>query len=550
MKFIYLFEAKGIQRYIADSSKMKDGIGASEIIFQLARSDGRDLVQIVLDVLGFNENHVQFSRRASAAFMAAGNEEHIYKFRQLWRIVFQLAAPGVEFSDVINPVKDTYLNAMKACYRAGPAVRENSIVSNLPLATPYCEFVPRTGRAKTTFRTEDPDDPLDQITLPQTRAFQALKGEHREGVASRFLPEDIDSNFVFPRNMEADDNSSDSKENPIFPFIGDNKWIALVHADISGLGQVWQEISRAFGDEDDISTLGSISAEIEKAISGAAQEATRSILLEQADCNRSYDKYVLPARPLVLGGDDLTLIVRADLALKYTKVLLEQIEIKTKQAFSDLKTEINWLEKADLPTHLSACAGVAYAKANQPHAMANALAEGLCKYAKKDAKHERQAPYPSGISFHVIQTSLQEEYDSIIEQELILKTGKLLISHPFFLGVKAEAQELSLPHYDQFAKLIQIFKENRGGIGKLKTVKSELMGSEAIARKVWKRWREIFQQTSGEAKLKEFDNILIKLGVKSPDDLPFDERNKSPIFDAMAIADLEKISDVKINEAA
>ncbi len=44
-QFVYLFEAKGIQRYISDSGKLKDIIGASEIVFQLARSDCDDLVQ-------------------------------------------------------------------------------------------------------------------------------------------------------------------------------------------------------------------------------------------------------------------------------------------------------------------------------------------------------------------------------------------------------------------------------------------------------------------------------------------------------------------------
>ena len=39
-QFAYLFQAKGIQRYILEGGKLKDMVGASELVDRLCRSGG------------------------------------------------------------------------------------------------------------------------------------------------------------------------------------------------------------------------------------------------------------------------------------------------------------------------------------------------------------------------------------------------------------------------------------------------------------------------------------------------------------------------------
>lgn len=51
-------------------------------------------------------------------------------------------------------------------------------------------------------------------------------------------------------------------------------------------------------------------------------------------------KDIIPIRPVVLSGDDLTLICRADLALEYTKTFIEEFENGTKKNLAKLSNKI------------------------------------------------------------------------------------------------------------------------------------------------------------------------------------------------------------------
>src|SRR6266446_2330870 len=72
--FAYLFEAKGIQRYILDSGPLRDLVGASDLVAGLASSDENDLIAEVLRALGVHAEGVNFSRRAGGAFCIHGNK--------------------------------------------------------------------------------------------------------------------------------------------------------------------------------------------------------------------------------------------------------------------------------------------------------------------------------------------------------------------------------------------------------------------------------------------------------------------------------------------
>ncbi len=106
----------------------------------------------------------------------------------------------------------------------------------------------------------------------------------------------------------------------------------------------------------------------------------------------------MPVLPLVLGGDDLTVICAGSISLAFTEAYLTAFEEVTRA--SEL-----------LGGGLTACAGVAVVKPHFPFSAAYDLAEELTKEAKKTVK--RYAPRSSGqprprasaFSFHV-------QYDS------------------------------------------------------------------------------------------------------------------------------------------
>jgi len=128
----------------------------------------------------------------------------------------------------------------------------------------------------------------------------------------------------------------------------------------------------------------------------------------------------IPIRPIVLGGDDLTLICRGDIAIPYVEVFLEEFENQTERLLGDILQD-NQVFGKDGARKLTACAGIAYIKSSFPFYYGYALAEALCSRAKKDAKKDERKQdglAPSCLMFHKVQDSFVEDFDEIAKREL------------------------------------------------------------------------------------------------------------------------------------
>jgi hypothetical protein len=295
----YLFQAKGIQRYILEGGKLKDMVGASELISSLCRSDRRDLLEKVLNAASFPEPR-RLSRRAGGAFMLHYDERQAVafeRFRTLWRLTVAMTAPGVEFNEAFGQGAG-FLDARKSVRENQSGLRENSLASLLPVAGPLVLRAQRTGLAAVTVehRGQEEREELDAVTVAKRKL------ETGSGVIERFKPgkndlaESVgtpDGDWRWPRNMEED-----------FPFKGRKQWVGIVHADISGLGQMWRKFEETLKDKaekgetknDLAGDCLAHSQKIEDAVNAAAKYATGQIL---APATRSGDR-MMPARPIIL----------------------------------------------------------------------------------------------------------------------------------------------------------------------------------------------------------------------------------------------------------
>jgi hypothetical protein len=366
---------------------------------------------------------------------------------------------------------------------------------------------------------------LDAMTAPQRGHADTLRGK-LDGVASRFLNTELRNArppYVFPRNI--DPREGDEEDNPLFPFRGADTRIAVIHADISGLGETYLRasgIARTTGD------MLKLSTDIERAVEEAAKAAVARILIPathpwKIDTSRLR---LVPARPIVLAGDDFTIIIRADLALPFTAVLLEEIEKQTEAALKQHPAKLG------LPGFLSACAGVAIVKRGQPFLMAYEVADGLCSFAKRAAKSGRaRAPFPSGIAFHLVGSTMQEDYGTILASEMT--AGDLtLTANPYWLGrLAGEMGKTSWSGLHRLAREIKNVDAGRGGLRRLRALVFEDMGN---LRARWKRWCEV-------AKPDPLLAALTEMGVATDprDHAPlFDAGRRTPLFDALDLIDI------------
>jgi hypothetical protein len=210
----------------------------------------------------------------------------------------------------------------------------------------------------------------------------------------------------------------------------DNDWIAIIHADGNNLGKT---VSRYNNTPQE---LHRFSENMNNATKNSAQQTYKAIIQnEQYKLGRK-----IPFRPVVLGGDDMTMICRGDLAMEYTRLYLKYFEEETNKLIGE---------------KLTACAGIAYIKSSYPFYYGYKLAEELCEKAKDDSKSIDKSA-PSCLMFHKVQSSFIEKYDSIVAKELTPQPDCSFKFGPYYLNP---------------------IKDNRWTIDKLQNCVQQLQGS-------------------------------------------------------------------------
>lgn len=543
MKHAYLFEARGIQRFLFASGRLRDMLGGSELLHDLCAPGGRldqtlQALQLQPEVVrqAGGAFYLLFERRADAQRLCAA-----------WRLGCARWLPGVEYADAVVEGASA-----RAAMQAGhEALREarNRLRADLPNAGPLVERSPRTGLAAV---KRDRDESLDAGTHRQ-RSFRPREGH---SLTRRFLD---DERCLWPVNFE-DDGSGEAR----FP-LGERRLVGLVHADGNGMGELLRVLDEACEHADDatyVRLYRQFSEGLGEATVGAARAAS-----EMLRPHASGD--VLPARPLVLGGDDLTILLRADLALDFTLEFLRAFERRSGEAMAQLHAAFVeaglGAAAAKLPQALTACAGLCYMKCSQPFLAAHALAESLCKRAKAASRAQRRAgqPMPAALALHRVQDSLLEDAGAQFRSEHCVqhsaaqsrvpverdRNGKEIGNDPVIwrLGLPAYALEAGhgLPAVADLLALKAVFMAADDGKGErlndrpLRELATLLYGKLNLARQDYRRWREVAARRSDEAAalLDRFDCALEALVGPRMDDLPFsaEASPQTPLADLLTL---------------
>ncbi|EPR69810.1 hypothetical protein ADICYQ_1251 [Cyclobacterium qasimii M12-11B] len=215
---------------------------------------------------------------------------------------------------------------------------------------------------------------------------------------------------------------------------------------------------------------------LDKATQAAAQSAFWTIY-SKAEAFNSDNNHTV--RPIICGGDDISIIIRADLALEFTEIFLNEFEVKTKEEFKVLeKYDIDEFKEG-----ITACAGIAYIKESYPLHYALNLSETLCKDAKKLVKehHLRQNGIPeSAIAFYKVQESFTDKI-SVLKERTLLATqqGKTLDYYygPYLLSDMKNLQK----RLSDLRKEADDSQEGSKAIGKIRRVISDSFKDFSVA---------------------------------------------------------------------
>lgn len=447
-KYLYGASVQGIQSFIFQTNKLKEIIGASELVEEICTSMFAEQIEKTYEELLVDKN---------AIVNAAGNIKYVFDDEGLCKKTFlefpkkvMEAAPGITISQAVVEFDKEQFSEIVNILEKKLLAQRNRPMPSLTIGIMGMQRSRATG-----FPAVDKDNG----NFYDEGAKKKLQAKERNALWDKSVASTLD----YP-NLTATDNINNITEK--------NDWIAIVHADGNGLGQV----IRTIGDNN--GKLHQFSLALDKATTAAAQEAA-AITLNETDTQGL--KYY-PFRPIVLGGDDLTVIIRGDLAVKYAKTFLNAFEKETKERLANIDVR--------LCNGLTACAGIAFIKSSFPYYYGYNLAEDLCSAAKKDAK-SRGNDVRSCIMFHKVQDSFVEEYKEITERELTISKDLSLRFGPYYLD-KSNIDRWSI---DDLVKTVKELEDKEGnalksGIRQWLTALLE-NGGEEKAKQVYSRLHEI-----------------------------------------------------------
>lgn len=404
----YLFEIRQIQDYVFSTGKLRDASGASELIDGLASGDASGVAgKLIERVLGQAEI---FRAAGGVLDMVHPDAGKLATFRAAFRLAAARAAPGLVYNDTLATAQDNTTARTKA---------RNSMSSNgpakgtrLPLGSPIIRPAPRSGASPAILHGWTKGGTCritkEYADLATQRVRQHLTAG-KSTLTAKFTPLDAPKTLKWPVLFRRDEDGKDS-DGEVFPFAGSSiPRIAVLHADGNGMGRLYADAVMQLALEPE--KIRQLSQELARATLESVQAAMKPVVQAAVD-------HVVPARPILLGGDDVSLLLRADLAVQFA--------VDFANAFGDLATRAVEQFLGAGTRKMSTKIGIVTIAPNQPFARAYDLAESLASAAR----HETE----SRIAFHRITTAAIPATAQELEEDGRAKDGFTLWRSAHTLG--------------------------------------------------------------------------------------------------------------------
>lgn len=422
-KYLYGASVHGIQEFIFATNKLQEIIGASEIVKNIEKEFEKLTKDLDVEIL----------------MKAAGNIKAVFKsYEACQKVVIDFEkivmsqAYGITISQaVIKFETPQYTQEDMNRLIENLKIQRNKPSIALDLHISILDQNPKTAKPTHTFVTT-PDHTKEPIDI----ASKQKRDAHA---------------YWFNKKRKEDENFQGLKE--IAALANGKNKIAVIHVDGNGLGQLIPTLKMP---------LNEFSQKLDSATKNAYKKAKQN---------------KMKIKEIILGGDDLTVICDANIALEFTKNFLQHFEEETKS----------------LEEGLTACAGIAFCNEKYPFHYAVDLAEALCSEAKKHAKTINQTKAPSCLMFHNIQSSNYQSWEKFIADELTIQNDEETIRldfGPYYLS------ESSQPLIKDFQNTTEAYRNENSPISRLRNWLSELHKSKQFAENLLQRINDITAQNA------------------------------------------------------
>lgn len=397
MFVLSMFDVTDIQRYIFQSNRLKEIIGASTLVDKALSTflieAIKSSVHGAYKVEWESYEHFDFLNNvdleAELIYTGGGNALVAFRSKEVAkRVTKRLSqllienAPSLHFTVVHHTVEGNDFNEDR-----------KKIMTDLQKKKYETPYKNKMGGFSITQLSDVSQLPITCIIDETPYSSESLA--KMKMASEKKQPYSLDERFAIPAE---------------FDHLGRNEgesYIGVVHIDGNEFGKrIKSVLSREMNYANAVQKIRILSKEIDRIYKSAFQKVINlliasekkgkigNIKLKTAD-NEEREYYYLPIRDIVINGDDVTFVCDGRLALFLSYFFLKTINMEKLEG-----------------EPISACAGIAIVKAHFPFYRAYQIAEQCCQSAKKKAKSKEYDEVLSWLDFHVVSTGITGDLET------------------------------------------------------------------------------------------------------------------------------------------
>lgn len=393
--FLALYDFASKQEYIYRTSKIKEISGASMLLSNMYEDFIKDLKENGINIL-YKEggsycpfNYDTFHKNdtdGQVLYDGGGNLMVLYKDEETYKKAnsiisvmllkeypgLHLIAAGVEVKDKCN-FSDGDDSDVSRLYRENKVQKNRHPASDLTAVTPMTQIDPMTFLpvfAKYNINDSESPYPATEVSISKDRL---VKVQEYKKAKTNF--DKIEEGFV-----------------------------AIIYIDGNSMGKKLTSLAEK---------------DYNKGVEKYRDFSNKVRTAYVDNPLKSIDKLQVPYRKIIGSGDEITLMCRAEDALKIIGVYFDSIKESEsvipdscKKTFYDL-VEADTEEKQNLFLQNTSCAGISIIHAKSPFTVAYEIAESACENAKKKA-HENPGNY---IDFYFAHAGVVADFETLRERE-------------------------------------------------------------------------------------------------------------------------------------
>ncbi|HHV29770.1 MAG TPA: hypothetical protein GXX73_09300 [Clostridium sp.] len=425
MGFLTVLEVSKKQSYIFKSNRLRENIGASEIIAFVTQELPKELCDT------YNGKHISSGGGSSIFYFH--NEEDSKSFSKVYSLRILKAFSSLEFflaSVQYDPEKDIIIDKTRELYE--------KLEKKKAKRDMYSHII--------------------DFGLSKKCSSTRLPAVYREELSGNYYSSEAKSKIDMFNQKEKSTNQFALNIKDLGVSKNEKSYIAITHIDGNRMGKRVSSLRESFKsmytpenikeiNEQYINELNQFSMDIDRAFKKAFNK-TVEVVEKKRECmgkdGMELKSSVIPIRKVVLAGDDVCYITDARIALECAYIFLRELE-----------------KHSIMGEKITACAGIAIVKEKYPFFKTYELSEELCKNAKASIE---EGMIESRIDWHIVQGEYNNNLDEI--RNTVYKTldGKDLSLRPLVVSKESDLQN----HYSFFKKDIEVIKSRKLPKGKVK----------------------------------------------------------------------------------